>query len=135
MDPQSNDKAGLNLPSPVQQGEAFDAAHQMPESAVSVPQNVGPNTAAQPPQLVPLPLPNQPVQSSVNTTDDVSSTTNLDVPSTAEDGDLIEKEWVTKAKQLVEQNQNDPYKQSKELTAFKASYLQKRYNKNIKLSE
>lgn len=55
--------------------------------------------------------------------------------ASADDRDLIEKEWVIKAKQIVESNREDPYKQSEELTVFKADYLQKNYGKNIKLSK
>lgn len=46
--------------------------------------------------------------------------------------DLIEKEWVSKAKQIVEQTRDDPYKQSEGLTMMKVDYMKKRYNKNIK---
>jgi hypothetical protein len=46
---------------------------------------------------------------------------------------MIEKEWVERAKQVVERTRNDPYRQSEELTAVKADYLKKRYNKTIKL--
>lgn len=53
------------------------------------------------------------------------------VPSTADDGDLIEKEWVMKAKQIVEQTKQDPYKQTRELHKFRAEYMKKRYNKVI----
>ncbi len=68
-------------------------------------------------------------------TDDVSSTTNPVVQIPADDGDLIEKEWVNKAKQIVESNRDDPRKQSAEITVFKADYLKQRYNKSIKISE
>jgi len=57
------------------------------------------------------------------------------MPPVIDDGDLIEKEWVSKARQIVERNRNDPRKQSDELTAFKADYMKKRYNKDIKLDE
>mgnify|MGYP000872293878 FL=1 len=46
--------------------------------------------------------------------------------------DLIEKEWVSKAKQIVEQTRDDPYRQSEGLTAVKVDYMKKRYNKTIK---
>ena len=46
--------------------------------------------------------------------------------------DLIEKEWVSKAKQIVEQTRDDPYKQSEGLTMMKVDYMKKRYNKTIK---
>lgn len=52
-------------------------------------------------------------------------------PAVADDGDLIEKEWVLKAKQIVEQTRHDPYKQTKELHKFRAEYMKKRYNKVI----
>lgn len=56
-------------------------------------------------------------------------------PSVADDIDLIEKEWVDKAKAIVLQTRNDPHNQNKEMNRFKADYMKKRYNKDIKLSE
>jgi len=56
-------------------------------------------------------------------------------PTVAADDDLIEKEWVIKAKQIVDSTREDPYQQNRQLAAFKADYMQKRYNKTIKLSE
>jgi len=50
------------------------------------------------------------------------------------DDDWIEKEWVNKAKQIVEQTRDDPYRQSEDLTVFKADYIQKHYGKTIKIS-
>lgn len=49
----------------------------------------------------------------------------------ADDGDIIEKEWVMKAKQIVERTRHDPHLQTKELHKFKAEYMKKRYNKTI----
>lgn len=66
---------------------------------------------------------------------DVSSATQSAMPPVVNDGDAIEKEWVSKAKQIVQQNRNDPHKQSEELTIFRADYMKKRHNKDIKLSE
>jgi len=51
----------------------------------------------------------------------------------AEDLDLIEKEWVLKAKQAVDNTQGDPYEQNNELNKIKADYIKKRYNRTIKL--
>jgi hypothetical protein len=56
-------------------------------------------------------------------------------PALADDADLIEKEWVVKAKQIVAQTKFDPYLQSAELNKLKAEYVKKRYNKEIKLPE
>lgn len=53
----------------------------------------------------------------------------------ADDADLIEKEWVTKAKAIVTQTRNDPHLQNREINKVKADYLKKRYNKDLKVSE
>lgn len=57
------------------------------------------------------------------------------MPQIAEDNDLIEKEWVEKAKQIVEHTKHDPHLQSKEMNHMKADYLMKRYNKELKLGD
>ena len=53
----------------------------------------------------------------------------------SDDSDRIEKSWVIKAKQIVESTRNDPYKQSEELSLFKADYMKKRYNRTVKVSK
>lgn len=103
----------------------------MPASAP--PASPGLPAAAAAPVSLPLPpqsAPNAP-------TGDVAATTAGapgPMAQVVDDGDLIEKEWVSKAKQIVEQTRNDPFKQSEELTVFKADYMKKRYDKNIKLN-
>lgn len=64
---------------------------------------------------------------------DPTMPTNM--PAIADDTDLIEKEWVVKAKEIVARTRNDPYKQNKEVERVKAEYLKKRYNKDIKITE
>lgn len=56
-------------------------------------------------------------------------------PLAADDSDLIEKEWVSKAKQIVAATRDDPHLQNREMSRFKADYLKKRYNKDIKVEE
>lgn len=80
--------------------------------------------------LAPLSLPLPPVAA----TTPVAGTQNP-AADAIDDQDLIEKEWVNKAKEIVEQNRNDPFKQAEELTVFRADYMKKRYDKNIKLSQ
>lgn len=53
----------------------------------------------------------------------------------ADDGDLIEKAWIEKAKEIVERTRLDPHIQNKEINRVKADYLKKRYNKDLKLAE
>lgn len=57
------------------------------------------------------------------------------MPQIADDVDLIEKEWVDKAKEIVAQTAHDPYLQNKEMNKVKSEYLKKRYNKDIKQSD
>jgi Txe/YoeB family toxin of Txe-Axe toxin-antitoxin module len=55
-------------------------------------------------------------------------------PLVASDEDVIEKEWVDKAKKIVAQTKTDPYTQEKEVSKLQADYIKKRYGKEIKLS-
>lgn len=54
-------------------------------------------------------------------------------PLVAGDEDVIEKEWVDKAKKIVAQTRNDPREQEREVSRLQADYLKKRYGKEIKL--
>jgi hypothetical protein len=58
----------------------------------------------------------------------------IPTPDEAADSDLIEKEWVIKAKEIVEHTAEDPFLQQQELSKMKAAYMKKRYNKDIGLS-
>jgi hypothetical protein len=65
----------------------------------------------------------QPVQAQVATTTG---------PTIASDVDVIEKEWVNKAKIIVNQTRQDPYMQEKQVSELQADYLKKRYGKDVK---
>jgi hypothetical protein len=54
-------------------------------------------------------------------------------PDIAEDVDLIEKEWVEKAKHIVAQTKNDPREQNLEMSKLKADYMKKRYDKDLEI--
>lgn len=54
-------------------------------------------------------------------------------PAVADDVDVIEKEWVDKAKSIVNEHKHDPYNQEKETSKLQADYLKKRYGKDVKL--
>lgn len=60
---------------------------------------------------------------------------NNDNPAYADDVDVIEKEWVQKAKQIVANTKDDPRAQSAQMNVFKHDYMKKRYGKEIKLPE
>lgn len=62
------------------------------------------------------------------------SPSNGTSPAIADDVDVIEKEWVDKAKDIVTATKDDPYRQEEEVEKLKADYLKKRYGKDIKSS-
>lgn len=68
-------------------------------------------------------------------TQPADQTTSIPIPSEAEDSDLIEKEWVERAKEIVEHTRDNPYEQQKALSLMKADYMKKRYNRDVKVSE
>ena len=53
----------------------------------------------------------------------------------ADDVDLIEREWVDKAKHIVAETRDDPHKQKDQISRVKADYIQKRFNKSIKVDD
>jgi hypothetical protein len=58
-----------------------------------------------------------------------------DTPAVASDEDLIEKEWVEKAKKVIAETKHDPYMQKQAVSRLQADYLNKRYGKSVKLPE
>jgi hypothetical protein len=52
-------------------------------------------------------------------------------PVVADDNDVIEKEWVDKAKEIVSSTQGDPHAKSNQLSGLKKEYIHKRYGKDI----
>ena len=105
-----------HAPAPVSP-EATLAAKKMP-------------TLAPPPQAMPLPAQRAPA-APVNP----QAATQTALPALADDSDLIEKEWVEKAKAIVAGTRDDPFIQNREVNRFKAEYIKKRYNKDIKVPE
>jgi hypothetical protein len=65
--------------------------------------------------------------------DDVPITTAIGVasPIIANDDDLIEKEWVDKAKKIVADTQNDPYQREAAVNQLQRDYLKKRYGREL----
>ncbi len=82
--------------------------------------------------------PKLPAQSSNHSSDEetpaagIQAYSGTQVPDDASDADLIEKEWVIKAKDIVDHTQDNPHAQQKAISKFKADYMKKRYNKDIK---
>lgn len=145
MNPTNNEASGMKLPPPMIEqapnGLAPEAGFPLPpesgrpaapelaRSPVGTPSQ---GSAVAPAMQVPIPTttpPIMPVPQRPTTT--AAATAQL---KARDDADLIEKEWVNKAKQIVERTRDDPYKQTEELTMVKVDYMKKRYNKSIKLN-
>lgn len=93
-------------------------------------QRTGSGAGDTPPPAMPVvPLPTAPQQ--------VTPSTHVvhddDMPAVAADEDLIEKEWVEKAKKVISETKHDPYSQEKAVRRLQADYLSKRYGKVIKV--
>lgn len=67
--------------------------------------------------------------------DPASTTTTTTSPLVAADEDVIEKEWVDKAKQIVEKTKNDPHARANGVNELQKDYLKKRYGKVLGASE
>ena len=140
MDPSSKPASGAELlPSEIQSAQPAASAGEMPlgppeQAPARVEMAPIPRqpAAAQPISTIPLPMPQSAPTTPVPVTGAVPA-----APATPidDDGDLIEKAWVDKAKQIVERTKDDHHKQSEELTVFKADYMKKRYGKTIKISQ
>ena len=70
-----------------------------------------------------------------NTTSSVGDATSSANPIVASDDDLIEKEWVDKAKKIVENTKNDPYKREDEVSKLRVDYLKKRFGRELGSAE
>lgn len=49
----------------------------------------------------------------------------------ASDDDLIEKEWVDKAKSIIAATKDDPYRREQEINKLQIEYIRKRYGRTI----
>ncbi|CAN5659357.1 hypothetical protein BH23PAT2_BH23PAT2_07080 [soil metagenome] len=141
MNEQQNDI----LPQPRVTGERSDVpvySDGSSEPQVYRPEVAGPASTERPetpPPSVPppsVPSPAQPApQGSAPTGSTQTSDDPDDTPMIADDVDLIEKEWVHKAKEIVDRTKEDPYLQNKEIGRLRADYMKKRYDKDIKLQK
>ena len=66
---------------------------------------------------------------------DDSSQVASDAPLVAADEDLIEKEWVDKAKKIIAETKDDPHRREQEVGKLQTDYLKKRYGKDLGVAE
>lgn len=120
---------------PVDNSDKLLESGHSSEHLIINPENVANSAGSKPPQSS-TPVTATPSQLPQQAPYQVQQNTNLpdDNSLIADDTDLIEKEWVNKAKQIVEQTKHDPHLQTNEMSKFKAEYQKKRYNKDVKVS-
>ena len=102
---------------PLDGGERFE---QHAEARAAVADAAG--TPAAP--IAPVAIPTTPVITSVNSG-----------PAVAGDEDVIEKEWVDKAKKIIDETKDDPYARTNRINELQVDYLHKRYNKDLGASD
>lgn len=85
-----------------------------------------------PPPIIPqaMPVPPAPVSQSTPV-----PTATDDLPLVANDDDLIEKDWVDKAKKIIIETKDDPYRREQEVSKLQADYLRKRYGRELGASQ
>jgi hypothetical protein len=140
MEPQlpTPSRSPESSPAHFQGGETFpgaitpEVAPKQPEKQETHEQHVGgpggDPVVAQPvaPVLPPLPT----ISPAATPAPAVGDDTN---PTSAADDDLIEKEWVEKAKKVIADTKHDPHLQEQEVSRLQADYLKKRYGKTVSL--
>lgn len=99
------------------------------ESEQSI-QSVDRGMAPAPMPVMPMPLP-QPVPAQSTVPQQAAD----DNPALAGDDDLIEREWVDRAKKIILETKDDPYKREREVNRLQADYLRKRYGKELGTSD
>lgn len=120
---------GAELPEPLTPEQSGEVIAAQPETQ---PVNTQPPAQTQP-VATPVTSPIAPITPVPATTPTQTSAATASL--IADDSDLIEKEWVEKAKAIVAQTAHDPNLQTKEVGKIRADYMQKRYNKQLKLEE
>jgi len=106
---------------------SFEKNLEIEETNIGV-GDINSQSVSLPPVIVPISVVDNGVVD-INTT-----TASNDNPLIASDDDLIEKEWVEKAKKIVSETHDDPYTQDKAVNQLQADYINKRYGRKLGLS-
>ncbi|MBP7018015.1 hypothetical protein KBB17_00750 [Candidatus Saccharibacteria bacterium] len=107
-------------------------APAMQEKAPANREGANQNSGMTLPPVVPQPISNTPDPQSAASISQVAPLVIDPNPPKADDVDVIEKEWVDKARKIVEQSKDDPYRQELEVGKLQIDYMNKRYGREIK---
>jgi hypothetical protein len=118
-----------NPTSQPEQNQPNTSVPELPTPAEAVPAApaAGPVEPAAPPAPVALPVDPAPAAP--------APVIPTEPPLQADDVDVIEKEWVDKAEQIVKQTEGDPYKEEEAIEDLQIDYLKQRYGKDIKKAQ
>lgn len=129
--PYRSPEGGPNIPKNNETAPSMGAEYRRPvERPAQQETKTGAGAGDTPPPLPTVPLPPAHPVASDQSQPVVVDDSN---PSVAADDDLIEKEWVEKAKQIIRETKDDPFAQEQAVRKLQADYLHKRYGKVIKL--
>jgi len=127
--PQNTPQNGEHIPVlptpesvPLQGGERYEQTAEAGAAAADAASGI-----PLPPPLPPLAQPPVAIPTTLAPTDDN--------PAIAGDEDVIEKEWVDKAKKILLETRDDPYGRTARVNELQKDYLKKRYNKDLGSSE
>ena len=136
MEPAQNQPVNPNQqplpPVPERPAEALSPAEQptAPEVQPAVPAAPEPTNQAMP--VAPPVMPPAAASQASPPPPPASPALPVAPPSIAGDVDVIEKEWVDTANQIIEQTKDDPYKEEEAVEALQQDYLKKRYGHDVK---
>ncbi len=123
----SQERAGTTFP--------LEREYSLPERPSSAPIERLKEQQSQPSQMSTTPTaiaaPTLPLPSPAISAQDATQTATDDNPATAADEDLIEKEWVERAKQIINVTKEDPHRRELEVNRLQTDYLKKRYGKDL----
>jgi hypothetical protein len=140
MNPQSDQTPGLRLPQPsfdVGQASAPSAALPLQQptqqfgQGMPLPSQASPVSSPQSAPVAPAAVQIPPQQSNPL----AATATPVQESAQVDDESSLDKEWVAKAREVVERTHGDPYLEANELSRVKAQYIKVRYNKDIKVDE
>lgn len=133
MNPNRGEAAQANFETPQQPKgpeTAEDSLDKDVEAPAAVPESAGNQPIVPALPLIPddIPAASQPALP-VPATDGAVQAAHAAIP----DGDHIPEVWIDKTKSVIAQTKQDPYIQKSEVEKIKAEYIQKRFNKQIKV--
>lgn len=134
MEPKHESPEGMPsvpIPSPELQPNREQQVERAPGYSVEQPaERAGEQHRAVTKTTAPIPVA-LPTPISVQSDDATQLGSDDDNPAVAADEDLIEKEWVDKAKKIIASTKDDPAAREKEVGKLQADYLRKRYGKEL----